>query len=50
MRSILRRLSSSDRTHAVVIAIGHGWIAVPIEPDGLEGVLVPQVRPVHSGA
>jgi two-component system response regulator DegU len=37
MRSILQRLSSSDRTHAVVVAIGNGWIAVPIEPDG-EGV------------
>lgn len=34
MRSILKRLSSSDRTHAVVLAIGHGWIAIPIEPDG----------------
>jgi DNA-binding NarL/FixJ family response regulator len=34
MRSILQRLSSSDRTHAVVVAIGHGWIAVPIEPEG----------------
>jgi two-component system response regulator DegU len=33
MGSILRRLSSSDRTHAVVLAIGHGWIAVPIEPE-----------------
>jgi two-component system response regulator DegU len=34
MRSILQRLSSADRTHAVVVAIGHGWIAVPIEPEG----------------
>jgi two-component system response regulator DegU len=33
MRSILKRLSSSDRTHAVVVAIGNGWIAVPIEPE-----------------
>ncbi len=33
MRSILQRLSSSDRTHAVVVAIGNGWIAVPIEPE-----------------
>lgn len=31
MRAILRRLSSPDRTHAVVVAIGHGWIAIPIE-------------------
>jgi DNA-binding NarL/FixJ family response regulator len=39
MRAILRRLSSPDRTHAVVVAIGHGWIAIPIEaretPDTL---------------
>ena len=34
MRSILQRLSSSDRTHAVVLAIGNGWIAIPVEPDG----------------
>ncbi len=33
MRAILKRLSSADRTHAVVTAIGHGWIAIPIEPD-----------------
>jgi DNA-binding NarL/FixJ family response regulator len=34
MRAILKRLSSSDRTHAVVVAIGNGWIPIPIEPDG----------------
>ena len=33
MRAILKRLSSSDRTHAVVVAIGNGWIAIPIEPE-----------------
>jgi Bacterial regulatory proteins, luxR family len=33
MREILKRLSSSDRTHAVVVAIGNGWIAIPIEPE-----------------
>ena len=33
MRAILKRLSSSDRTHAVVMAIGNGWIAIPIEPE-----------------
>ena len=31
---ILKRLSTSDRTHAVVVAIGNGWIPIPIEPDG----------------
>lgn len=34
MRAILKRMASSDRTHAVVLAIGHGWIAIPIEPEG----------------
>ena len=27
----MRKMSLHDRTHAVVIAIGHGWINVPIE-------------------
>jgi len=33
MRAIMKRLSGADRTHAVVIAIGNGWIAIPIEPE-----------------
>lgn len=37
MRAILKRLSSADRTHAVVTAIGKGWIAIPIEPDSAAG-------------
>jgi DNA-binding NarL/FixJ family response regulator len=32
--AILKRTASSDRTHAVVKAIGNGWISIPIEPDG----------------
>jgi DNA-binding NarL/FixJ family response regulator len=50
MRSILQRLSSSDRTHAVVLAIGHGWIAVPIEPE-TNGV-APELKaqPAATGA
>ena len=51
MRSILQRLSSSDRTHAVVLAIGNGWIAVPIEPEGgveIIGPPVPQAVPTPS--
>jgi hypothetical protein len=32
MRTILRKLSSSDRTQAVVIAIERGWIPIPIAP------------------
>jgi DNA-binding NarL/FixJ family response regulator len=33
MRTIQRKLSSSDRTQAVVIAIENGWIPIPIEPE-----------------
>ena len=33
MRTILRKLSSGDRTHAVVLAIGAGLIPIPIEPE-----------------
>jgi DNA-binding CsgD family transcriptional regulator len=34
LRTISHKLSTSDRTHAVVLAIGNGWISIPIEPDG----------------
>jgi len=34
LRAISHKLSASDRTHAVVLAIGNGWIAIPIESDG----------------
>ena len=43
MRDILKRLSSPDRTHAVVIAIGNGWIPIPIEPE-------PSTRPIPQRA
>jgi DNA-binding NarL/FixJ family response regulator len=33
LRTISHKLSASDRTHAVVLAIEHGWIAIPIEPE-----------------
>lgn len=33
LRSISKKLSTSDRTHAVVQAIERGWIAIPIVPD-----------------
>ncbi|MGH2358432.1 MAG: response regulator transcription factor [Candidatus Limnocylindria bacterium] len=39
LRTISHKLAASDRTHAVVLAIERGWIAIPIEPDrpvGLE--------------
>jgi DNA-binding NarL/FixJ family response regulator len=39
MRAIMKRLASSDRTHAVVLAIGNGWISIPIEPDGRASTL-----------
>ncbi len=33
MRTINKKLSTGDRTRAVVLAIEHGWIAIPILPD-----------------
>ena len=47
LRTISHKLSTSDRTHAVVLAIGHGWIPIPIEPDGEVSVIpaTPQVVP-----
>lgn len=43
MRTILRKLSSTDRTHAVVLAIGNGWMPIPIEPEE------PRVPTTRSG-
>jgi DNA-binding NarL/FixJ family response regulator len=40
---IARKLSTSDRTRAVVLAIERGWIALPIEPEGQEPA-VPHAR------
>ena len=31
--SAMRKLAIHDRTHAVVIAIGEGWIAMPVRAD-----------------
>jgi DNA-binding NarL/FixJ family response regulator len=45
MRAIQHRLSTSDRTHAVVVAIGRGWIPIPIEP---EEAVIPE--PSRAGA
>lgn len=33
LRTIAHKLNTSDRTHAVVLAIGNGWIPIPIEPE-----------------
>lgn len=33
LRTISHKLSASDRTHAVVLAIESGWIPIPIEPE-----------------
>jgi DNA-binding NarL/FixJ family response regulator len=47
MRTIAKRLATADRTHAVVLAIGHGWISVPIEPE--PSMPLPQLpRPAES--
>jgi DNA-binding CsgD family transcriptional regulator len=52
MRAILKRLSSSDRTHAVVTAIGNGWIAIPIEPErsATMPIGMPSTAEVPSGS
>jgi DNA-binding NarL/FixJ family response regulator len=52
MRAILKRLSSSDRTHAVVVAIGNGWIPIPIEPETSASmpVGIPSPAEVPSGS
>jgi DNA-binding NarL/FixJ family response regulator len=50
MRAILKRLSSSDRTHAVVVAIGHGWIAIPIEPDDPRQIAGPGLAPAEASS
>lgn len=42
LRTIAKRLATTDRTHAVVLAIGHGWISVPIEPEPDSGLPMPQ--------
>ena len=36
LRTIAHKLNTSDRTHAVVLAIGNGWIPIPIEPERAE--------------
>ncbi len=47
MREILKRLATRDRTHAVVVAIGNGWIAIPIQPDP-EGSSMPATPTVTT--
>jgi DNA-binding NarL/FixJ family response regulator len=37
MRTINKKLSTGDRTRAVVMAIEHGWIAIPIGPENQQG-------------
>lgn len=45
MSTIGQRLSSTDRTHAVVLAIGQGLIAVPVEPESSPPALTARVAP-----
>ncbi len=33
LRTISKKLSTSDRTRAVVLSIERGWIAIPLEPE-----------------
>lgn len=52
LRSISAKLSASDRTRAVVIAIERGWIAIPIAPgeesDSEPGVGRPGLHENHA--
>jgi hypothetical protein len=49
MRAILRKLTSTDRTQAVVMAIERGWIAIPIQPELPNVALTPEsVRPASG--
>jgi DNA-binding NarL/FixJ family response regulator len=48
LRTIGQRLSTTDRTHSVVLAIGHGWIAVPLEPE--HGMVIAPPRPAESAS
>lgn len=49
LRSISQKLSASDRTHAVVLAIGNGWISIPIEPEGEPALTTERSRSVAAG-
>lgn len=33
LSSAMRKLSIHDRTHAVVMALGNGWISLPVDPS-----------------
>lgn len=33
LRTISKKLATSDRTRAVVLSIERGWIAIPLEPE-----------------
>jgi len=50
MRAIMKRLASSDRTHAVVLAIGNGWIPIPIEPEERASTPAASTKESTSGA
>ena len=41
MRTINKKLSTGDRTRAVVIAIESGWIPIPILPEAAPGEETP---------
>ena len=50
LSSAMRKMSLHDRTHAVVIAIGQGWISVPIGEPGQASVspTVPTDAPAET--
>lgn len=50
LRTIAHKLNTSDRTHAVVLAIGNGWIPIPIEMDSTTESSAQPVPALRTGA
>jgi DNA-binding NarL/FixJ family response regulator len=48
MRTINKKLSTGDRTRAVVIAIESGWIPIPILPETAPGEEIPSDAPERA--
>ena len=48
MRAILRKLTSTDRTQAVVMAIERGWIPIPIQPEEPAVAVTPEPLPASG--
>ena len=42
LSNAMRKLAIHDRTHAVVLAIGHGWISLPVTDPAARAMNVPE--------